>query len=243
MKLTFLGTRGNIEPKNQRHRRHSSTLVTYYHKSVMIDCGKDWLGHLEEVAPDAIIVTHAHPDHAFGLEQGAPCPVYATEEAWEKLDDFPIEEEQRNTVAPREPLDIQGITFEAFPVLHSTRAPAVGYRVTAGRVAIFYVPDVAWIEDREGALHGAKVYVGDGATVTRSMVRKPGDVIIGHVSIRTQLTWCQKEGVPRAIFTHCGSVIVDGDERTLGAEIREMAEERGLEQVDIAHDGMEVVLR
>lgn len=51
-----------------------------------------------------------------------------------------------------------------------------------------------------------------------------------------------KEGVPRAIFTHCGSRIVKGYERTLGAQVREMAEERGVE-AEIAYDGMEVVLR
>ena len=60
---------------------------------------------------------------------------------------------------------------------HSTRAPAVGYRMTAGEVAIFYVPDVVWIHAREEALSGCKVYVGDGATLTRSMVRKSGDTL------------------------------------------------------------------
>lgn len=135
------------------------------------------------------------------------------------------------------------IVLEAFPVLHSTRAPAVGYRITPGRVAIFYVPDVAWIQDREAALSGVRLYVGDGATITRSMIRKPGDVIIGHAPIRTQLTWCKKLDVPRAIFTHLGSEIVEGDERTLGAKIRDLAADRGVDQVEIAHDGMEVVLR
>jgi hypothetical protein len=125
---------------------------------------------------------------------------------------------------------------------HSTRAPAVGYRITAGQVTIFYVPDVVWIRDREAALSGAKLYVGDGATITRPLVRKIDEALIGHTPIRTQLTWCQKVGVPRAIFTHLGSEIVEGDERTLGAKIRDLAEERGVE-LDIAHDGMEVVLR
>jgi hypothetical protein len=88
-----------------------------------------------------------------------------------------------------------------------------------------------------------RVYVGDGASITRSMVRKPGDVIIGHAPIQTQLTWCQKVGVDRAIFTHLGSQIVEGDERTLGKRIRDLAEERNVDRVEIAHDGMEVVLR
>lgn len=240
MKLKFLGTRGNIEARTRRHHMHSSMIVSYYGKEVMLDCGEDWLGEVKGLNVRAILVTHAHPDHTWGLKEGAPCPVYATEESWEGMDNFDIQE--RKVMAPREPTDIEGITFEAFPVDHSTRAPAVGYRITAGRVAIFYVPDVVWIHDREGALSGAKLYVGDGATITRSMVRKPGEALIGHTPIRTQLTWCQKEGVPQAIFTHCGSEIVEGDERTLGAEIRDLAQERGV-KAEIAHDGMEVILR
>jgi phosphoribosyl 1,2-cyclic phosphodiesterase len=156
------------------------------------------------------------------------------------MEDFDIQD--RRVIAPREPADVEGIAFEAFPVDHSTRAPAVGYRITAGVVTIFYVPDVVWIRDREAALAGTKLYVGDGATVTRSMVRKIDGALIGHTPLRTQLTWCQKVGVPRAIFTHCGSEIVEGDERTLGAKIRDMAQERGV-KVEIAYDGMEVVLR
>jgi hypothetical protein len=108
--------------------------------------------------------------------------------------------------------------------------------------AIFYVPDVVYIHDREQALKGAKLYVGDGATVIRSMVRRRGDALFGHAPIRTQLTWCQKEGVPRAIFTHYGTELVAGDEPSLVARIEEMARERRV-RAEVAYDGMEVVLR
>jgi hypothetical protein len=127
-------------------------------------------------------------------------------------------------------------------VEHSARAPAVGYRVTAGEVTIFYVPDVVWIHEREEALSACKAYVGDGATMTRSMVRKSDGTLIGHTPVRTQLTWCQKAGVPRAIITHCGSEIVAGDRDTIEARLREMADQRGVE-AQIARDGWEVVLR
>jgi len=50
------------------------------------------------------------------------------------------------------------------------------------------------------------------------------------------------EGVPRAVITHCGSEIVRGDERKLGAKLRAMAKERGV-QAEFAHDGLQVVLR
>lgn len=240
MKLHFLGTRGNIQPRNRRHYMHSSLMVSYHGQEVMIDCGEDWLGKVRDASPRAIVVTHAHPDHAWGLKHGAPCPVYATDEAWEEMNSYGIQ--NRKVIGHREPEGIQGMIFEAFPVKHSTRAPAVGYRVTGGRVSIFYIPDVVYIEDREEALRGVRLYVGDGATITRAMVRKIDDALIGHTPIRTQLTWCQKEGVPRAIFTHLGTRIVGSDELVLGAKIRHLARERNVE-VQLAHDGMEVVLR
>lgn len=242
MKLTFLGTRGEIEARTRRHRMHTSLEVGYRRRRVMVDAGADWLGELDDVAPHAIVVTHAHPDHAWGLEQGAPCPVWAPDVVWDEIDDYPIPDEDRHVIEPRAPVEIEGITFEAFPVEHSIRAPAVGYRVTAGRVTVWYAPDLVYIQDRAEALDGCKVYIGDGATLTRSFVRRRGDTLIGHTPVRTQLTWCRKEGVPRAVITHCGPEIVEGDERTLGAELRAMAGERGVE-ARFAYDGLELVLR
>lgn len=134
------------------------------------------------------------------------------------------------------PFTVAGITFEFFPVEHSTRAPAGGYRITAGQVVIFYASDVVYIPDRAEALGGAKRYASDGATITRSMVRKIDDTLVGHTPIRTQLTWCQKEGGRRGILTHCGSRTVKGDKRALGADGRRLPAERGVE-AKIAHDG------
>ena len=246
MKLTFLGTRGYINSCTEKHYRHSSTKISYYDVAIIIDCGEDWLDKVQDWQADAILVTHAHPDHAFGLENGAPCPVYATEDSWETMDRFDIK--QKETVIKRTPFLIPDkgekcIEIEAFTVLHSTRAPAVGYRLTAGEASIFYVPDVAWIKDRESAMHNIDVYVGDGASVKRSMVRKPGDTIIGHVPIQTQLTWCKKMGVSDAIFTHLGSQIVDGDPQEIQKKVEALAKERDVSQVTIAYDGMTRLIR
>jgi len=240
MKLTFLGTRGEIEARTRQHRMHSSLLVSYRGKKVMIDCGFDWLGKFERLHPDAIVLTHAHPDHAWGLRNGAPCPVYAPQETWRTLPNYKISD--CHVIKNRAPIRICGITFEAFPVEHSILAPAVGYGIVAGHARIFYGPDLLFIHDRVAALKGVQLYVGDGATLTHSFVRKRGDRLIGHATVRTQLGWCAKEGVPRAVITHCGSEIVNGDERKLASELRAMAAERGIE-AQIAHDRMELVLR
>jgi glyoxylase-like metal-dependent hydrolase (beta-lactamase superfamily II) len=102
----------------------------------MIDCGADWLNHQKRVDPTAIVTTHAHADRAAGLAIGTACPVHATQETWALLHHYLVP--YRKHVCNREPFFIETVSFEAFPVEHSLRAPAVGYRVTSGRVAFFY---------------------------------------------------------------------------------------------------------
>jgi phosphoribosyl 1,2-cyclic phosphodiesterase len=218
---------------------HSSLRVSYRNARVMIDCGFDWLGKFERLRPSGIVLTHAHPDHAWGLKNGAPCSVHAPEKTWQTLQDCTVKE--RRLIEERTPTKICGIMFEAFPVEHSILAPAVGYRVSAGQVSIFYAPDLILIHDRAAALKDVQIYIGDGATLTRSFIRKRGKHLIGHAPVRTQLAWCRKEGVPRAIITHCGSEIVAADERKLTANLRAMATGPGL-AVRIAYDGMKLIL-
>src|SRR6516162_1299255 len=170
IELIFLGTRGEIKIRSRRHRRHSSLLVRCGDTRTMIDCGADWLGRLRAIAPTAILLTHAHPDHAAGLAEGAPCPVYATKKTLDLLHRYPIHD--RHALVQRKSAIIGGVTFETFPVRHSIRAPAVGYRVSIGNFRFFYLPDVAALPNASRALRGIDVYIGDGATVRRSMVRK-----------------------------------------------------------------------
>jgi phosphoribosyl 1,2-cyclic phosphodiesterase len=239
IKLTFLGTRGEIKIRSRRHRRHSSLLVHDSDIRIMIDCGADWLGRLRAIAPTAIILTHAHPDHASGLAEGAPCPVYATKETLDLLHRYPIRD--RHRLLPRKRITIGGVRFEAFPVQHSVRAPAVGYRVSVGNRSFFYLPDVAELPAVSTALLGIDIYIGDGATVRRSMVRKKHGTLIGHAPITTQLDWCATARVRRAIFTHCGSPIVRGDSRRVEAIVRRLGLERGVE-ARIAYDGLALTL-
>jgi phosphoribosyl 1,2-cyclic phosphodiesterase len=239
MKLKFLGTRGEIDARTRRHKMHSSLAVSYRGHSIMLDCGTDWLRRLPSLRPEAIVLTHAHPDHAWGLRNGAPCRVYATEVTWQGLESFPIRE--KTVIPPRSPFDIFEITLEAFPVEHSTRAPAVGYRIQAGRSTVFYVPDLVFIYDQHEALKRVNLYIGDGATLRRPLVRRRGSSLVGHAAIRTQLGWCQKEGVVKAFFTHCGSEIVQQPSRATTAVVSELGFEKGV-NAQIAFDGLALLL-
>lgn len=205
----------------------------------MIDCGADWLRSLGRISPSAIILTHAHPDHAQGLKCGAPCPVFATAETAALLRAYPISD--KRLIHPNKPLRTGALRIEAFPVAHSILAPAVGYRVSSGQTGFFYAPDVVAIHQRKRALKGISLYVGDGATVTRPILRRRGTALIGHTPVRTQLGWCAMEGIARAIFTHCGSEIVTGNARRPNRLVQNLGEEWCV-RARIAYDGLRLVL-
>ena len=90
MNITFLGTRGGIKPRSELHYNHSVALISYYSRRLLIDCGADWLHKMGSLKADALLITHAHPDHVDGLEKGASCPVYATRDVWNTIEKFPI---------------------------------------------------------------------------------------------------------------------------------------------------------
>lgn len=232
--LTFLGTRGEIAIRSRQHRRHSSLLVERAGARIMIDCGTDWLGSANRIAPTAIVLTHAHADHAAGLAAGAPCPVYATKETFNLIRHFPIL--QKRALPLRKAVVIDGVRLTAIPVAHSIRAPAVGYRVSVDGRCFFYVPDVAMLDEPRRSLRGVDLYIGDGATLMRTMVRMRNGHLIGHAPIAAQLSWCKRAGIHRAVFTHCGSAIVRADHRRLSATLLKLGEQNGID-ASIARDG------
>jgi phosphoribosyl 1,2-cyclic phosphodiesterase len=234
MRLTFLGTRGGIESRSRRHRQHSTLLIEHGGRRVLIDCGDDWLGELDALAPDAILVTHAHPDHAGGLAEGAPCAVYASATTCRALPGTV----DTHAIRLGSRISIARLAVEAFPVVHSRIAPAVGYRI-AGRVV--YVPDVVDLRDKTIALHGIELYIGDGARLTRPLVRTTATGRrFGHTSIAKQLGWCARAGIPRAIFTHCGTEVVR-DHAAAAKVVRALGQRLGLD-ASLAHDGLVVDL-
>lgn len=237
MIVRFLGTRGYVEESSPRHRMHSAVMLEHRGKRLLMDAGETWKGELDRLDPDWIVITHAHPDHAFGLELGAPCPVYVSSTSKKLLRRF--ERVDFRTFRIGRALRLGPFEVLPYRVVHSLRAPAVGFRVRADDI-IAYNPDVVSIPNAGRVLRGITAYIGDGATLTRPLVRRRDGRLFGHTTVRAQLGWCARAGVRKAFIVHCGKQLIEMPPRALQREVDKLA--AGRVDAVVTHDGLEVRL-
>ena len=80
-----------IRPESSRgHAGHSAFVLEEAGFRLLCDFGQNRRGMLSKIRPDAIYLSHAHPDHAWGLEEATDLPVYASEITHEILAKLPI---------------------------------------------------------------------------------------------------------------------------------------------------------
>ena len=240
MRLHFYGTKGYVEESSRAHSGHSAFVLEEVGFRLLCDFGQNRKGMLSRIRPDAVFVSHAHPDHAWGLEEGTEVPVYASEITHDILAKLPIT--NRVVLEPDVPAEVGPFRLTAFPVLHSIRCPGIAARIAIGGFTLVYSGDIVAFEDPEAALAGADLYVGDGSTLTGSLVRRhKSGALIGHTTVRAQLGWLARHGIPRAIFSHFGKGPIEMGEPSLEDALAQLATSPppGC-AVTSAHDGMEL---
>ena len=240
MRLTFHGTRGYVEESSRSHTGHSAFVLEAKRFRLLCDFGENRKGLLAKIRPDAIFVSHAHPDHGWGLWEGTDLPVYASAVTHEILKELPLL--NRVVLEPREEVAIGPFRLAAHPTIHSVRCPAVGARIALDGFTFVYSADIVAFEDPDAALSGADFYLGDGSTLTGSLVRRhKSGVLIGHTTVRAQLGWLARHGIVRAAFSHFGRGPIEMGDDALREAIEKLA---GANPpgcaVAVAHDGLEM---
>ena len=237
MRLHFYGTKGYVDESSASHAGHSAFTIEADGYRLLCDFGENRQGLLEEIRPDAIFVSHAHPDHSWGLKEGTRAPVYASAVTHELTAEFPLSE--RIVLEPRKRMRVGPFRLTAYPVVHSTRCPGIAARLEVSGHVVVYSGDIVAFDAPSQVLEDARLYVGDGSTLTASLVRRqPGGVLVGHTTVRAQLGWLAKAGVPRAVFSHFGTGPIELGDDALDAALTDLAAERapGCE-VSAARDG------
>ncbi|MHC1572074.1 MAG: MBL fold metallo-hydrolase, partial [Methanosarcinales archaeon] len=239
--LRFLGTKGEIEEWSRTHKRKSGLLLEARDTKILFDCGD--AKHLDE-KPDFVVITHAHPDHTDGLvglaALGAKQPIVFVERGTELLyRKYQIR--HLETFEPWKEFKVDGVSILPVRVHHSVKVRTVGFKVVVDRWSFGYFPDVLSIEKMDEVLRDLDLYIGDGASISRSLVRRNEkyDEPFGHASMKIQLQWAKTYKIPHVVFTHFGKEAVELGDANL---LKRLLAWAGDVDVSIAKDGMEYSL-
>jgi phosphoribosyl 1,2-cyclic phosphate phosphodiesterase len=222
LRLTFLGTGTSTgvpavgcrcdvctseDPRDKRLR--ASVLVEYNGRAIVVDTGTDFRQQALRIGLDrldAVLFTHAHADHIFGLDDirpfnfrtGRPVPCFADERTWKDLRRV-YEYIFRPTSYGGVPqidvnvvdgsFDLFGRRVDPYYVIHG-RLPVLAYRFGAAA----YVTDCNEIPDETvDGLKGLDVLVIDGLRFADHPT---------HMTIAKALEYVERIAPARAYLTH-----------------------------------------
>ena len=231
MRLTILGTRGEIEQTAPYHSRHSGLLID---ETLMVDVGeREFLDR----APRAVLITHLHPDHAYFVRAGeerppAGIPIFAPE----GYKDYGL------TVLD-EPRTIAGYSVQPVPSHHSLKVRSQAYIIARGSTKILYTGDMVWINKEFHPL-----FEGLDLVITEASYFRKGGLIIrdkttgqiyGHTGV-PDLVRLFKDYCRRIVLVHFGGWFYKDIGRARAA-IRELGRGNGV-VLEAGRDNREIVV-
>ena len=226
MKLTFLGTQGELGFERKScfcpqcteardlgvgypHRNSSSLLVeveglnsptgdpTY--SRMLIDVGWGIRKGIEEVEPDCVLLTSAHPNHAAGIIRIDPTvPVIFTHRTFMAVKPYIRTGRRFYLIKQNKPFHFNQCKVVAYEVYRSYQS-TVCYKIDD---RVVYAPDCLGFKD-EWILDGADLYICDGSTLHRDMVPHRASRI-GHMSVEKSVALARKHGTKKIIVAHIG---------------------------------------
>lgn len=229
MELIFLGTRGEIEEHSKQHKYHSSLLIVKNNFKLLIDYGTLQKYNLEKLKPNAVLITHAHPDHYIWTKEDykTKIPIYLTKKTF---DYGKFKPENYKIISANKKIKIGDFTIIPHIVSHSIKCPGVAFEILIGRKKMIYSGDIVDIKNKSKVLKNVDYYIGDGSSIRANLVRKKGNQFFGHARITTQMHWCERAKVKNVIFTHLGKETIR----------KEKIFKRQHPEIIFAYDGMKI---
>jgi phosphoribosyl 1,2-cyclic phosphate phosphodiesterase len=253
MRITFLGTGTSVgvpmigcgcgvcrsdDPRDRRLR--TGLLVEHEGRRLLTDISPDFRQQalregIERI--DALLITHCHADHVFGLDDIRPInfrhgatPVHASEITWQGLRRiFSYIFERKHIggglaqIVPHTiegPFEAAGLRVTPVPVIHG-RLEVTGYRYSDGRRDAAFITDCNEIPPASlDALRGLDLLILDALRF------KPHPT---HLHLEQSLAYIAELAPRRALLTH------------IGHDFRHAEVSRQLPAgVELAYDGLQV---
>lgn len=219
-------------------------MVEHDGQTLQIDISADFRHQMlrEKVTQlNALLITHAHADHIFGLDDIRPfnfrqgeIPLYASESTWRMLRQVfhYIFSPSRNYIGGGLPMikqelidgpfEVIGLRVTPFPVIHG-RLEVTGFRISDGKVDMAFITDCNKIPESSLALlHGLDLLIID------ALRYRPHPT---HLHLDQTLEYINQLKPRRSLLTHMGHDIMHA-----------VASANLPPGVEIAYDGLQIVL-
>jgi glyoxylase-like metal-dependent hydrolase (beta-lactamase superfamily II) len=228
LRIKVLGTRGEVEPSVPYHSKHSGVLVD---NRLLLDLGeREYLNY----RPEAVFITHLHPDHAFFITEPASIdvPVYAPEES-----------DKAGLRVIESTVQVGPYRVTPIPTHHSKKVKSSAYLVESGQQKLLYTGDVIWInKEYHQLLDGLALVITEASFVRKGgMIRKDGDTgrIYGHTGVPNLIALFQPF-TRHILLVHFGNWFYR-DTKAARDKLQQMGKSEGV-TVHVGYDGLELDL-
>lgn len=227
MNIKILGTKGEVELNLPRHRKQSGVLID---NALLLDLGdKRYLKY----APQWIVITHLHPDHAYFVRRGHE------EDPATKASIFAPEKLKAGIQVLKRKRKLGPYTITPIPTHHSKYVKSQAYLIQKGKKSILYTGDLIWIDKKYHPLFENVDLVITEASFIREggMIRKDPKTkkIYGHAGVPNLIRLFQPH-TEKILLTHFGSWFLR-NAKSGRKKLRALSQKYKVKIV-VVHDGM-----
>lgn len=230
MKITILGTRGEIKLSAPYHSKKSGILID---GKILLDIGDS---RFLQYKPKAILITHLHPDHAYFVRSGETPEIPADLFAPEPYKNMPL-------TLTKKPFTLNGYIITPIPTIHSAKVVSNAYLIEHKGTRVLYTGDMIWIEKKYHDLLGKL----DLVITEASFMRKGGRIrkdpktgtLFGHTGVPNLISLFKKH-TNTILFVHFGSWFYKNMTQSR-AQFKQLAKEQDM-QLIVGYDGLNLNL-
>jgi len=250
--IQFLGTSGEKtfprtdcqdEQCKTDKRLNASAVYRNAGTNILLDMGHEDLAQRIQEKLNAVCLTHAHHDHVDGLAKlPKDVPLLMHRKTWGNLMEYQpdlakeLSEREVHLYNCYNVIKVGDAKVRWLPVTHSNKFHTYALRLDRN---ILYSPDLGEIEDQW--LKGISVWIIDGESLKRDVVKEKGEEEARHQSIMHSLKQAKQAEIPQVIVTHIGHIGIKSDD--LPSTLTALAKEVGYEgHIIAAMDGFTIPL-